>query len=119
MNTATRLLVLGSGGFIGGHTVSAALRRPETVLRLARRGTPATAPAGARVQTVRADLSEPASLRGLCRGVDALIHCASLVEGTEEQLRTVNDTGTRLLIEEALRSGVRRIVYVSTASVYG
>jgi nucleoside-diphosphate-sugar epimerase len=68
---------------------------------------------------VRADLTDPASLKGLCEGIDAVVHCASLVGADAPSLRTVNDLGTRALIDEALRHGVRRVVYVSTAAVYG
>ncbi|MFE3993934.1 NAD-dependent epimerase/dehydratase family protein [Streptomyces goshikiensis] len=70
-------------------------------------------------RTVRADLSDPGSLRGVCEGVDVLLHCASQIGGTPEANEAVNARGTAALMAEARRAGVSRVVYLSTASVYG
>ncbi|XHM67427.1 NAD-dependent epimerase/dehydratase family protein [Streptomyces nigra] len=113
-----RVLVTGGSGFVGGH-VTAELRelRDEPVqLRLLLRE---AGHVGQEVETVRADLTDPSTLRGVCDGVDVVLHCASHV-GSDEHLTTaVNDHGTQALVEEAARAGVGRIVYVSTAAVYG
>lgn len=111
------VLVTGASGFIGRHTLRVALTKPAVRIRLIHRGP--EAPAGETIEAVRADLMDPASLRGLCEGIDAVVHCASVVGGDERSLRTVNELGTRALVDEARRQGVRRIVYVSTAAVYG
>jgi nucleoside-diphosphate-sugar epimerase len=47
------------------------------------------------------------------------VHCATKIGGDAETAEAVNDHGTRALVEEAVRAGVRRIVYVSTAAVHG
>ncbi|MFI6644634.1 NAD-dependent epimerase/dehydratase family protein [Streptomyces sp. NPDC050504] len=112
-----KVLITGAKGFIGRHVLRSALTKPTVRVRMIYR-TP-EAPEGQGVEAVRADLTDPASLRGACEGVDALVHCASRVEGNARTLRAVNDAGTRALVDEAVRHGVRRIVYVSTASVYG
>ncbi|MFH0519514.1 NAD-dependent epimerase/dehydratase family protein [Streptomyces sp. M41] len=121
------ILVTGASGFIGGHVV-AAMAEPEGVaapsrVRLLLRD-PAKLPdtaasALAAPEIVRADLAAPASLRGICDGVDVVLHCASHIGDDERRTETVNDRGTRALVEEAARAGVSRIVYVSTAAVYG
>lgn len=111
------VLVTGARGFIGHHVVRAAVTKPTVRVRMIYRGSQAPKALGA--QAVRADLTDPASLKGLCEGIDAVVHCASLVGGDAQSLRTVNDLGTRALVDEALRHGVRRVVYVSTAAVYG
>lgn len=113
------VLVTGTGGFIGRHVVAAALSEADVRLRLVRRGGSAAAPLDERVHTVSADLADPASLTGLCEGIEAVVHCASLVGADEQSLRAVNDRGTRALVQDALRHGVRRVVYISTAAVYG
>lgn len=67
------------------------------------------------------DLVRPSSLAGLCEGADTVVHTAALVSDwdREEAFRRVNRDGTAALLDDALRHGVRRFVYVSTADVFG
>ncbi|MEU3218620.1 NAD-dependent epimerase/dehydratase family protein [Streptomyces sp. NPDC006971] len=119
------MLVTGATGFVGGHVVAAARAVPGLRLRLMTHRT-GLAPSigvdtgpGTGVETVHGDLGAPKTLRGSCEGVDAVIHCASAISGNEPTARSVNDQGTRALVDEAVRCGVPRIVQLSTASVYG
>ncbi|MEU3849235.1 NAD-dependent epimerase/dehydratase family protein [Streptomyces sp. NPDC029554] len=109
-------LITGPSGFVGSRVAASARLRPGVRVRLlSRRG----APGDAAPDVVHGDLSDPASLRGACSGVDVLVHCASRIGGDAATVAAVNDHGTRALVEEAVRAGVRRIVYVSTAAVHG
>jgi nucleoside-diphosphate-sugar epimerase len=60
-------------------------------------------------------------LRPVLEGVDVLVHLAGVVDPVpdEKLMRRVNVEGTRHVLEEAAAVGVRRIVRVSTAAVYG
>ncbi|MBO4207819.1 NAD-dependent epimerase/dehydratase family protein [Micromonospora echinofusca] len=110
------VLLTGATGFIGG-AVLAALRTRDVRLRtLARRPVPG---ADGVAERMRADLTRPESLRGVCDGVDVLVHAASHVGGDPRQCRLVNEEGTARLVAEAVRAGVGRVLYVSTAGVYG
>lgn len=75
------------------------------------------APPGSVVLPV--DLAVPGSLARLCDGADVLIHCASMIGGTPAASDAVNVEGTRSLLRVASKAGVRRVIYLSTASVYG
>ncbi|MCF3124278.1 NAD(P)-dependent oxidoreductase [Streptomyces arenae] len=107
------VLLTGGAGFIGSHVRRLLRSRGTPVRVLAHRADVDAA------DTVRGDLADPASLRGICAGVTTLVHAASIINGSEEECRAVNEHGTAALVDEARRAGVRRIVYVSTAAVYG
>ncbi|MET9520724.1 NAD-dependent epimerase/dehydratase family protein [Streptomyces sp. NPDC002994] len=109
------LLITGATGFVGTHVTREAKLR-QTGLRLMSHRRPPSCPD---LRAIPADLADPASLRGVCDGVDILIHCASQIGGTAEANEAVNARGTAALVAEARRAGVSRIVHLSTASVYG
>ncbi|SDP75070.1 Nucleoside-diphosphate-sugar epimerase [Actinopolyspora xinjiangensis] len=120
----SRILLTGASGFIGSRVARALTARPDFTVRLLHRGESpregAETESAARLETVRADLTDPDSLRGVCDGVDAVVHLASLVSGGPEACAAVNTSGTRALVGEALRTGrTPRIIYLSTAAVYG
>jgi nucleoside-diphosphate-sugar epimerase len=108
-----KMLITGASGFVGGRVAATARRQPGVHVRLLSRH----APRGP--EYVHGDLCAPPSLRGACADTDVLVHCATRVGGDAETVEAVNDHGTRALVEEAVRAGVRRIVYVSTAAVHG
>ncbi|MFI5621694.1 NAD-dependent epimerase/dehydratase family protein [Streptomyces sp. NPDC051567] len=140
--TPERILVTGATGFVGSH-VTELLRAVRTagthgaagtagaarvvrtvgaggpVLRLLTHRRGSALPSSGGVETVTGDLADPASLRGICEGVTTLVHLAARIGGTEEECRAVNAEGTRALLAEAARAGVRRIVQLGTAAVYG
>ncbi|MEV5878572.1 NAD-dependent epimerase/dehydratase family protein [Streptomyces sp. NPDC052101] len=116
---AHQLLITGANGFIGGHVLTAALARPDLGIRVTRHHGPVSVPGQGQVQVTHADLADASSVPGLCRGIDAVVHCASRIGGDGASLRAVNDEGTKALVADAQRHGVRRFVYVSTAAVYG
>ncbi|WP_030735435.1 NAD(P)-dependent oxidoreductase [Streptomyces sp. NRRL S-31] len=109
------ILITGAAGFVGGHVTREA-RRLRVRLRLVRHHRTPLAPTA---DVVRADLVDPGSLRGICDGVDVLVHCAARIGGDTETNEAVNARGTAALVAEARRAGVRRVVQLSTASVYG
>lgn len=76
-------------------------------------------PEPAALPVVRGDLHDVEALADLLDGRDVLIHAASYVGDDERLQQETNVAGTELLYRSARRAGVRRIVYVSTAGVYG
>ncbi|WP_327266621.1 NAD(P)-dependent oxidoreductase [Streptomyces sp. NBC_01232] len=108
------VLVTGAAGFAGSPVVERLLAAGVPVRALVHE---ASAPPGA--DTVRGDLARAASLRGLCEDVTTVLHLASRIGGTLRECRAVNVDGTRALLAEARRAGVRRIVQLGTAAVYG
>ncbi|MET9854632.1 NAD-dependent epimerase/dehydratase family protein [Streptomyces sp. NPDC006450] len=117
MSESPRVIVLaGATGFIGSAALDALTRRPGVRVRALAR-TPGAAREG--VEWVPADLGDPGSLRGVCEGAASLVNLASYIGRDEERCHTVNVRGGAALLAEAVRAGVRRIVHLSTAAVYG
>ena len=65
------------------------------------------------------DLSSPEVLERAAAGCDVVFHCAYGAQGTDAERRVVNVQGTERVLAAALAAGCRRVVHVSTMSVYG
>ncbi len=76
-----------------------------------------------RYETVLADITCPETLRGVCEECDVVLHLAALDKPAAalnpDQALRVSGFGTRNLLEEALRSKVKRFIFYSTIHVYG
>jgi len=110
------ILVTGGTGFLGGHLVSLLLRRGEEVRVLTRVSTPELAASGA--QVCEGSLLDREVLARALDGVTRVYHCAGLVSRDPEvgpEMFRVHVDGTRLLLEEARRAGVRRVLVTSTS----
>lgn len=119
--TAPRVILLtGASGFIGSHVrCLLAEAKSEVRLRVLSRNPVPPEVSSTAIESHIGDLRDSKSLAGVADGVDAVVHCASYVGRSAELATLTNVAGTRALLAEARSSGVRRLVYVSTAGVYG
>lgn len=69
-------------------------------------------------ELVEASLGDPQALRRALQGVAVVVHAAARMDATAEVLREVNIHGTSRLCAAARAVDVRRIVLLSSASVY-
>ncbi|MDT8911889.1 NAD-dependent epimerase/dehydratase family protein [Amycolatopsis sp. PS_44_ISF1] len=115
----TDILVTGASGFIGAAVVRELVRRGAgpRLRVLARRPAPAWM-TEAGVAEWRGDLTDAAGLAGACSGISTVVHLASHIGGDARQGTAVNEDGTRDLLAEARRAGVRHSLYLSTCAVY-
>jgi nucleoside-diphosphate-sugar epimerase len=108
-----RTLVTGAGGFIGGRIVEVLHElEPATVRAGVRRWSSAARVGRLPVEIVQCDVRSAESVRSAMKGVTAVVHCA---RGDA----TTNVEGTRIVLDEAQRAGVQRVVHLSTVAVYG
>jgi nucleoside-diphosphate-sugar epimerase len=73
----------------------------------------------ARLTAHKGSLERPESYRPALEGCDVLFHSAAALRGSVPALFLSNVVGTRGLIEQAGRAGVRRLVMVSSIAVHG
>jgi UDP-glucose 4-epimerase len=126
-----RLLVIGGAGLIGSHTVDALLQEEVAEIRIFdnfSRGSMdnlASALRDPRVSVFElgGEMLHPDILHAAMKDIDGvflfaalwLLHCQEFPRAAFE----VNIAGTFNVIEACIHSGVKRVVYSSSASVYG
>jgi UDP-glucose 4-epimerase len=126
-----RILVTGGAGYIGGTVAALLLQRGHkaTVFDNLSHGRRELLPAG--VNFVKGDLSDRSGLENIFiqakaegQPFDGVLHFAALIEAGEsmvhpEQFFRNNTASTLALLEAMLAHGPRRLVFSSTAAVYG
>ncbi len=109
-----RLLVTGPGRL--GRPLLAELHRRGITGAVLHRSAPASLPPGWR--SVRADVTRPESLAGVCAECDQVLHLAAVTHSNRSnRYAEVNALGTRNLVAEARRAGVQRFTLVSTRAI--
>jgi nucleoside-diphosphate-sugar epimerase len=115
------VLLTGGNGFVGKHVAAALLQRGDRVrvLALAQEDTAWLERRG--VAVYRGDVRRPETLSAPMRGVDAVMHLAAMMDTWRplEDYQAVNVSGTENVCTAALAAGVRRLVHMSSSSVYG
>ncbi len=122
-----RYLVTGGAGFIGSHVVEALLRRNAKVRVFDNFSTGLREnlnPFLENIEVVKGDLRNPSQVRKAVKGVSNIFHIAAIravarsVDHPQET-NEANVNGTLNLLIAARDSGVKRVVYSSSSSVYG
>jgi UDP-glucose 4-epimerase len=120
-------LVTGGAGFIGSHIAEALVARGDRVRVLDNLSTGHLANMASfreRIEFIQADLLAASSVAKAVRGVECIFHHAALASVPLSVERPLDvhaacATGTLILLEEARRAGVRRVVYAASSSAYG
>jgi UDP-glucose 4-epimerase len=120
------VLVTGGAGYIGSHMVWELLDRGENVLVLDRLSTGFDWAVAPEAELVVGDVGDQALLVSIFErySIDAIIHFAGSIVVPESVADPLgyyenNTVRSRALIEAAVRHGVGRFIFSSTAAVYG
>ena len=113
------VLLTGASGFVGS-AVARRLREEGFQVRVLVRATsPVAHLADLGLEFVTGDLRNAESVRRAMAGVRHLFHVAAdyrLWARNPDELTQTNVAGTRLLMQEAMRAGVERVVYTSSVA---
>jgi nucleoside-diphosphate-sugar epimerase len=107
------VLVTGASGMLGAGVARALAERGDEVTVLQRHSS------GLGLAEVLADLADVAAVAAAVSGQEAVVHLAARVNvvGPWRDYARVNVEGTRTVVDACRRSGVARLVYVSSPAV--
>ena len=119
-----RVLVTGGAGFIGSHIVDALLANGHEVRVFDNLSTGTRTNVATSAELLIGDIRDYDAVRAAVEGCDLVYHEAALVSvplSVERPLdnHAINTTGTVNVFEAARCAGVRRVVFASSAAVYG
>jgi UDP-glucose 4-epimerase len=125
----TQAMITGGAGLIGSHIADQLIAegwKNVVVLDNLTRGRRTNlhqAMASGRVTLVEGDIRDAAAVRHAMEGADLVFHQAAIrITQCAEDPRLAHDvlaTGTLNVLEAAVHAGVKRVVFASSASVYG
>jgi UDP-glucose 4-epimerase len=125
----SKILVIGGAGFVGSHIVDqlvqenpAEIRVLDNLVRGKESNLTHAMPSG-KVRLIKGSLTDLDTLRSAIAGCDYVFHLAALWLGecvsNPRAALEVNVVGTYNVVEACRDAGVKRVVYSSSASVYG
>ncbi len=119
-----RILITGGAGFIGSHIAEYYQGKAEIrILDNLRSGNMRNI-RDLDVEFIRGDVRDRVKLARAMEGVDYVFHLAAMIgvpESMEHPLDCIdiNVNGTLMVLEEAAKAGVKKLIYASSAAVYG
>jgi UDP-glucose 4-epimerase len=125
----SKILVIGGAGFVGSHIVDQLIKEDPAEIRVldnlvrGKEANLARAMPSGKVRLIKGSITDLDTLRKAIDGCDGVFHLAALWLGecvsNPRSALEVNVVGTYNVVEACRDLGVKRIVYSSSASVYG
>ncbi len=115
-----RVIITGATGFIGGHLARCLHRDGVDVVATGRSEAHGRALQSAGIEFRPADMLDCEALMNALAPAGCVVHCAgkSADWGGASEFHNVNVVGTRNLVRACEHHGIRRIVFLSTPSIY-
>ncbi|MBO0734570.1 MAG: NAD-dependent epimerase/dehydratase family protein, partial [Methylocapsa sp.] len=113
------VFITGASGFIGSAVLHQLVASGFDVTALIRRDSPRHHLPGGGVRFVEGDVRDRDSIASAMAGARYVFHAAAnyrLWALGQKEIFATNVTGTRIVVEEALRAGVERVVYTSSVA---
>lgn len=117
-----KVLVTGANGFLAGHVIRVLLSRNYSVRAMLRAGSSAPALQGLDIELFHGNITNPRDVNNAAAGCQFIIHTAA--DTSQKHLRIsdyykINFEATKSVAEAALKHNCKRLVFVSTANVFG
>ncbi|MEO5582414.1 MAG: SDR family NAD(P)-dependent oxidoreductase, partial [Saprospiraceae bacterium] len=115
-----QVLVTGGTGFIGYYIVKRLAEAGYRVTVLARSENPygqSISPLVDQIKFIKGDLTDLDSLEAACNGQAIIVHAAALISfdpSKRKKIFRINTDGTTHLVNTALKSTVKKLVYISS-----
>jgi nucleoside-diphosphate-sugar epimerase len=116
-----KVAVTGPTGDLGIAIVDALerSRRVKSVVGMARRPFDPSELGWKKTEYRQGDVTDAASVRGLVKGADVVVHLAFAILSASDATRDLNIEGSRTVFTEAAKAGAERICYASSVAAYG
>ena len=111
------IVITGAAGHLGNTLMRLLLSQGEEVRAFIRETTSRQPLAGLDIDVFLGDLSDPGSLVRAFSGADMVYHCAayiSILPGQTVPLYETNVKGTENVINACIKTGIRRLVFISS-----
>jgi dTDP-glucose 4,6-dehydratase len=122
------ILVTGGAGFIGTNFVRHLVKKGYSVSVLDKLtyagGKDNLADIENKIRLVVGDVCDPQTVRDTLHGIECVVHMAAESHNTRSELNPelfykTNVEGTKVMLDESFKSGVKKFLHVSTDEVYG
>jgi len=123
-----KILVTGGAGFIGTNFVYYLVNRGYDVSVLDKLtyagGKDNLEPLGDKVKLIIGDVCDSNAVSSAVKGTDAVVHMAAESHNTRSEtgpgvFYRTNVEGTKVVLEESVKAGVKKFIHISTDEVYG
>ena len=113
------VLVTGASGFLGSRTVAALSEHGCAVRALVRKTSRTDHLSLPHVTICHGDVGDAESLKSAFAGVEYVVHAAADTSGDKDTGESSTFRGTRNILALSAQFKVRKLVYISSCSVYG
>jgi len=104
------ILITGASGFIGDALLNSIKGKVRVVSRRKHKF-------GKNVELLSGDITDKDFVSRAVKGVNKIIHMASIINPNDEDIFKVNIDATKYLVEEAVKNKVKKFVYLSSENV--
>lgn len=101
--TMKKVLIIGAGGFVGGHLKKELDRYPELNVQAPLR--------------TELDIRDKAAVIDAASGIDVIYNLVGIISGSHKQFHDLHTKGTQHVVAAAKKHGVKKIIYISALGV--